>query len=118
MQGRYIEHQALKALGGKERITLVTSFRPKDPLLEDDTVLKMVRPISNLPELYGQYAEYRVEMLEDRFRDQLKKLREQGRNGDFDTPEFKDFLHQQKDFIQSMLVEIVDDDKVIPGVVT
>ena len=30
LQGRYIEHKALSAYGSKERITSVTSFRPKN----------------------------------------------------------------------------------------
>ena len=39
LQGRYIEHQALRALGQRERITMVTSFRPRSSSLPDDTVL-------------------------------------------------------------------------------
>ncbi|KZL79494.1 hypothetical protein CI238_05854, partial [Colletotrichum incanum] len=31
MQGRYIEHQALKAFGDRKRISMVTSFRAKSP---------------------------------------------------------------------------------------
>ncbi|PVH91173.1 hypothetical protein DM02DRAFT_546313, partial [Periconia macrospinosa] len=31
LQGRYVTHQAMRARGGKERITSVTSFRPKSP---------------------------------------------------------------------------------------
>lgn len=37
MQGRYLEHQALKALGGRERISIVTAFRPKSHLVRDET---------------------------------------------------------------------------------
>lgn len=36
MQGRYIEHQALEALGGRERISMVCAFRPKDAMVKDE----------------------------------------------------------------------------------
>jgi hypothetical protein len=51
LQGRYIDHVALRALGSKERITAVTSYRPKDPLVKDDSILTTVRPVSELSEL-------------------------------------------------------------------
>ncbi|KAL4920413.1 hypothetical protein BDW62DRAFT_5281 [Aspergillus aurantiobrunneus] len=73
MQGRYIEHQALKALGGRERISMVTCFRQKSPLVKDETVLVGVRGISDLSELYIQYTEYRLEILEERIRHRLRK---------------------------------------------
>lgn len=116
MQGRYIEHQALRALGGPERITMVTSFRPRSPLVRDDTVLTTVRPISDLSELYGGYAEYRLEVLEERIRAQLKQLRERKKTGRrFATKSVKSFIADQKDFLDAMLTQMVDDDKVIAG---
>lgn len=116
LQGRYIEHQALQAYGTTERITLVTSFRPKSALVKDDTVLTTVRSISDLSELYGQYSEYRLEMLEERVRRQLKDLRRRNQaNRRFDTAAVKSFLTEQKAFIDSMLKELVDDDKVVRG---
>ncbi|KAL4868895.1 hypothetical protein BDV12DRAFT_185606 [Aspergillus spectabilis] len=51
LQGRYIDHQALKAHGGRERISMVTCFRPTSPLVKDETVLVGVRGISDLSEL-------------------------------------------------------------------
>jgi hypothetical protein len=75
MQGRYIEHQALKALGGRERISMVT-FLPKSPLIKDETVLVGLRGISDLSQLYTQYTKYRLEILEERIRHMLKKERE------------------------------------------
>lgn len=75
MQGRYIELQALKAMGGRERISMVTCFRPKDPLVKDETVLVGVCGISNLSELYTQYTAYRLEILEERIRHMWKEER-------------------------------------------
>jgi hypothetical protein len=111
LQGRYIEHQALKALGGRERISMVTCFRPKDPLVKDETVLVGVRGISNLNELYTQYTEYRLEILEERIRHQLKKERERvTAQKPFNIAEMKRFLMNQKLFIESMLAEIQEVD--------
>ncbi|KAK5096613.1 hypothetical protein LTS08_007486 [Lithohypha guttulata] len=116
LQGRYIEHQALKAYGGQERITMVTSFRPKSPLVQDDTILDTVRAVSNLPDLYRDYTEYRLELVEERVRAQLKKIRERKNRGHkFDIPGNKAFLREQKQFFESMLKALVDEDKVIPG---
>ncbi len=116
MQGRYIEHQALRVLGTTERITMVTSFRPKSAFIKDDTVLTTVRPISDLRELYSQYAEYRFEMLEERVRAQLKEIREGMRAHRFDTKGTKTFIRDQKAFLESMLKELVDDEMVKVGI--
>ena len=116
LQGRYIEHQALRVLGTSERISMVTSFRPKSALIKDDTVLTTVRSISNLSELYFQYAEYRMENLEERIRAFLKVIRERKRaNRPFDTNACKLFIAQQEGFLHDMLLQMVDDDKVIKG---
>lgn len=109
MQGRYIEHQALKAYGGRERISMVTSFRAKSPLVRDESVLTGVRPISNLSELYTQYTKYRLEVLEEKIRDRLKKeqYREFAKR-DFDLVGVRTFLTEQKDFLDSMLEELIE----------
>lgn len=109
MQGRYIEHQALKAYGGRERISMVTSFRAKSPHVRDESVLTGVRPISNLSELYSQYTKYRLEVLEERVRDRLKKeqYREFAKRS-FDIAGVRTFLTEQKEFIESMLEELIE----------
>ena len=116
LQGRYIEHQALRALGQTERITMVTSFRPRNFSLPDDTVLTTVRPVSDLSELYFQYSEYRLEMLEERVRDQLRALRETKRSGrKLNVRRFKKFLWEQGEFLAHMCKELVDDQLVVKG---
>ncbi|KAB8230847.1 uncharacterized protein BDW43DRAFT_321071 [Aspergillus alliaceus] len=76
MQGRYIEHQALKAFGGRERISMVNSFRAKLSLVRDVTVLTGVRSTSNLSELYTEYSEYRLKALKERVWARLEKERQ------------------------------------------
>lgn len=109
MQGRYIEHQALKAHGGRERISMITSFRPRSPLIKDESVLTGVRPISNVAELYAQYTEYRVESLQERLRAfQKSQQRRNKGNRPFDVTEAKRFLTEQKEFLDSTICELLE----------
>ena len=92
---------------------MVTSFRPRCPDLRDDTVLTTVRAISNLSELYFQFSEYRLEILEERIRNQLRSLRETKRSGKkLDTQKLKRFLHDQERFLAHMNKEMVEDVKM------
>jgi hypothetical protein len=112
MQGRYIEHQALKAMGGRERISMVTSFRPKSPLVRDEIILTGIRGISNLSELYYQYTQYRLEVLEERIRAQQKVVREREKaSRQFDTAGMQTFIREQKQFLEAMLMELVEDNE-------
>ena len=115
MQGRYIEHQALAAFGGQERITMVTSFRPRSPRIRDDTVLTTVRPISNLSDLYGQAAEYQLENSEARIRNMLKNIRDSMKAGATDVKAIKSFLEFEIKVLSHLNDEIVEEDKVQKG---
>ncbi|KAL1302255.1 hypothetical protein AAFC00_002676 [Neodothiora populina] len=118
LQGRYITHQALRALGAQERITSVTSFRPRSPYVKDDTVLTTVRPVSDLPQLYYSFGEYRLAMLEERLRAQLKVMREDNAAGKkLDTKSFKKFLAEQQHHLERTNEEIVAYEDVQVGYV-
>ena len=106
----------MRALGTKERITSVTSFRPKSAHLADDSVLRTVRPISDLSELYYDFGEYRLEILEERIRSKLHELRTSRRAGKkIETSDFKKFLEQQVAFLNHTNNEIVEEHKVRVG---
>lgn len=112
MQGRYIEHQALKAFGGRERISMVTPFRPKSPWVRDETILTGSRAISNWSELYYGYTEYRLELLEERLR--LKRKQERQREATrraFDIAGMRAFLMEQKLFLETTVNELVEVDE-------
>jgi uncharacterized coiled-coil protein SlyX len=95
---------------------MVTSFRPKSSTVKDDTVLTTVRAVSDLPELYYQYSEYRLEMLEERIRKQLKAMREKKRaRRGFDTCAMKKFIQEQEEFLAIMNHQIVEESQVIKG---
>lgn len=90
---------------------VVTAFRPKDPFAHDDTILMNIRPITNLAELYAQYSEYRLEILEQRIHAELKKIRESRAIGRaLSTRKLKSFLEQQQRFLEHMNGEIIEED--------
>ncbi|KAK1071214.1 hypothetical protein LTR74_003595 [Friedmanniomyces endolithicus] len=116
MQGRYITHQALRALGAQERITMVTSFRPKSPFLPDDSVLSTVRGISRLSDLYYEFGRYRLEILEQRLQTQIKHLREDHESGEkTDTKALKAFLDEQEQFVRRTNSEMIPEEDVVEG---
>lgn len=116
MQGRYIEHQALKAVGGRERITMVTSFRPRSPSIRDETVLTGSRPISNWSELYTQWSEYRLELVEERIRAKLKSERQRElAKRPFDVAGVRKFLREQISYLETTANELIEMDDIDDG---
>ncbi|GAD98222.1 hypothetical protein NECHADRAFT_17752 [Paecilomyces variotii No. 5] len=75
LQGRHVSHLAIPAGNMPERITMVTSFRPRSPLLLDDSTCMNVRTKSCLSELYYQWTEYRLRLLSERFQHEADHLR-------------------------------------------
>lgn len=63
MQGGYITHAALPSNNAFERITMVTSFRPKRPT-EDITNLRNIRNCSNTHEVYDQFVVSRMDLVQ------------------------------------------------------
>ncbi|PYH81020.1 hypothetical protein BO82DRAFT_416623 [Aspergillus uvarum CBS 121591] len=109
MQGRYIEHQALKAQGGRERISMVTPFRPRNPSIRDELILTGSRAISNWSELYHGFTEYRLELLEERIRLKLKEERKRvDTKRPFNITGMTDFLAAQKDFLEATIAELTE----------
>lgn len=59
-----------------ERVTVVTSFRPKSPLLVEDMTNNNIRNKSHLTELYYQWTTYRLDVLEQCARIAREALKE------------------------------------------
>lgn len=88
---------------------MVTSLRPQSAPAKDESVLIGVRGISQVPELYYQYAEYSLQTMEERIREQFKVLRERhDARRDFDTNNARQWLGAQKGYIDSMLEELFE----------
>ena len=80
LQGRSVSHIARPAGNMNERITIVTSFRPRDPRLYDDSSNMNVRAISQLSEIYYQWTHYRLELLSKRFAIEAEELKKKYEN--------------------------------------
>ncbi|KAL2066744.1 hypothetical protein VTL71DRAFT_2816 [Oculimacula yallundae] len=115
LQGRYIEHQALRAYGSQERITSITSFRPRDPLVRDDTRLTTIRPISNLVDIYTQVEDYQLENLKARIDAELAIMRRDKGGGRYDSTRFKAFAKEAVRYLQHLDQEIVEESLVKHG---
>ncbi|EXJ61904.1 hypothetical protein A1O7_02335 [Cladophialophora yegresii CBS 114405] len=74
LQSRYVSHIAIPTGNKPERITIVTSLRPRDPLLLENSSLMNVRNKSQLPELYYQWSSYRLHLLSERSRLEAGRL--------------------------------------------
>jgi hypothetical protein len=86
---------------------MITSYRPRDPFVMDSSVLTTIRPLTEHSELYFQWTEYRVEVLQERLRGMLKVLEEQhGANRRTDVVRIKKFLQEQEEWIASTNREI------------
>ncbi|RYP71269.1 hypothetical protein DL770_008153 [Monosporascus sp. CRB-9-2] len=72
-----------------------------------------MRPVLDLPELYRQFAEYRLEILEERVRGRLRELRDAHAAGRrVPTSRLKALFAKQERFLAHM---IVDDEGVVMG---
>ncbi|KAH7329743.1 hypothetical protein B0J17DRAFT_740291 [Rhizoctonia solani] len=114
LQGRYIDHVALGACGAPERVTMVTSYRAKDVMLADDSVLTTIRPMVNFNELYYEWSTYRLDLLSERFKKQSDTLKK--KRGDGQGPwgeevvkkdEFKAWCREQIKYLQTTIDEMV-----------
>ena len=107
MQGGLINHVALKALGGGERITLVTSFRAKDPNTYDSSNLGNVKQVSDHTVLFRQWASYRAENIAKRalgFKESLVGL-----NADEISKATNKWAMEQIEYLKITAVEVTDE---------
>ncbi|KIX09696.1 uncharacterized protein Z518_00777 [Rhinocladiella mackenziei CBS 650.93] len=107
MQGGSINHAALPCLGSGERISFVTSFRPRDPTLLDSSSLRTVRPISDLDELYRQWTSYRLDVVSQRAALKKKELDRRGRSADEIRQMVNDWVQEQVEYLQNTVKEMM-----------
>ncbi|KIW88539.1 uncharacterized protein Z519_11108 [Cladophialophora bantiana CBS 173.52] len=131
LQGRHVSHIALPAANMSERITIVASLRPRDPMLLDDSSLMNVRNKSRLSEMYYQWTSYRLHLLAERFRLEAEKLdaayraaiekTDEGRPGDckenvFDVENLERWMEKQMRYMRRTVFEmrpLTADDNII-----
>ena len=106
MQGGLINHVALKAMGKGERITMVTSFRPRNAGMWDGSNLGNVKKVSDHDRLYEQWTRYRVEVLgkrADAFKQSLVGL-----NADQIYVATKEWADEQIEYLNTTVREMTD----------
>ena len=106
MQGGSINHAALRCLSKGERITIVTSFRPRDPILRDTSTLRTVKGISNLDELFKQWTTYRTEVISKRAAILSKELKVAGRPADEIKKILQEWVKEQIEYLQATIEEM------------
>lgn len=88
---------------------MVTAFRPRDASLLDSSVLTTIRPISDPSELFFQWTEYRMEVLQERLRRMLKSLDDQHlASKPTDIKGIKNFLKEQEEWLCNTNREIIE----------
>lgn len=81
LQGGSTRHAAFRTIGANERVTMVTSFRPKNLALRDHSTLRNIDfETSDMKEVHYQWTSYRLKLVEDRIEDMLQKLTERKKN--------------------------------------
>lgn len=91
------EHLASRAIGVKERIASVTSFRAAVPGMYDVSYLTNTRPITDLKIMYKEWAAYRLQVLESEIKDMRAKIE---KDDAVDVNEFKTFDANQVEYMQ------------------
>lgn len=109
LQGRLIEHIAPKPLGSSERITMVTSYRAKNPLKHEGSVLRTVKPEINngtrFHDFYPEWIKYRFEIMQQRMKHLEEKMVDS--KGDFDKEFCMDYLSELQSYLDHTRSEMI-----------
>jgi len=107
MQGGCVNHIALKASGGTgERVTMVTSFRAKDPLQKDVSNLTNVKRSSKLNELFQQWSTYRLDVLSERALIMKKELSEGRKSAEEISKSMTEWYETQLEYLKTTVEEM------------
>lgn len=107
LQGKYIEHQALKPQGGAERITMVSCFIPKNRMLHDESTLATTAPISNCNHLFQEWCSYRFDSLNYRLNHVKKEIEDARNRGEkFDLDKVKEFIQNQVQYLDKTVEDM------------
>lgn len=86
---------------------MITSFRARNPFVADKSNLGNIRPISEQSELYFQWTQYRIDVLQKRLEGMRELLEEEHRlKKTTDKKRIKDFLVDQAEWLSDTNREI------------
>jgi len=106
LQGAAVEHVALKAMGAGERITIVTSFRPKSVQADDTSSLRTVKKVSNLGELFKQWSSYRLDIISQRATAMKQELQDEKLSKDQIIERMKEWTEVQMAYLQNTITQM------------
>ncbi len=107
IQGKFVQHAALRAYGTDERITMVCPYRAASPMKRDDTEITNSLQLSYLNELYGHFALERFKVLKKKSEYMIAKLEELKREAKEKEPENYDAVIMDRDEVKWMMEEMV-----------
>lgn len=113
LQGGHIEHAVSPTDTTQERVSMVTSYRPANPLGRDICVLTTVRTISDVPTLHRQWCQYRLKVLAQRAEALAAKLED--KHFTRIEEEMQKFVVEQGEFLAKTWGEMI---KPVPFVRT
>lgn len=105
LQGGHVEHAVSPTDTTQERVSMVTSFRPVNPVTKDICVLTTVRTISDVPTLHRQWCQYRMNVLAQRAEAMAAKLKDLN-FGEIENEMCK-FVVQQGEFLADTWEEMI-----------
>ncbi|GJJ08587.1 hypothetical protein Clacol_002806 [Clathrus columnatus] len=106
LQGGHIVHAVSPTDTTQERISMVTSYRPSNPLAKDTSVLKTVRTMSDVTTLHRQWCQYRLDVLSAR----AQLLKEQLASSEFKgniEEEMGKFMLEHGEFLANTWGEMI-----------
>lgn len=107
MQGGCVNHIALKASGGTgERITMVTSFRAKDPVQKDVSNLTNVKRSSELNKLFQQWSAYRLDVIAERALIMKKEIAESNNSAEDISTLMTQWYETQVEYLKTTVEEM------------
>lgn len=114
LQGGYTKHAAFRTIGASERVTMVTSFRPKSLALTDRSSLRNISSAtSDMTEVHYQWTNYRLRLVSERTDDFLHRLSERKRNLQkgqevIGKDELNDWVEMQVEHMRKTVYEMFD----------
>ncbi|ODV95753.1 hypothetical protein PACTADRAFT_49209 [Pachysolen tannophilus NRRL Y-2460] len=112
LQGGLINHLAPKPLGFTERITAVTSYRAKNPMTKDCSVLRSVKPEvnfgSNFNTFYPDWVNYRMKLVAEKcelIKNEIEKEANEGKT--FRKEDWMQSLKDLENYVATTWKEMV-----------
>lgn len=114
LQGGCTKHAAFRTIGANERVTMVTSFRPKSLSIKDRSTLRNIGfETSDMNEVHYQFATYRLKLVQERISKYLRDLKERKASlsvGDelISREGFGGVVENQVDYLRETVYEMFD----------